>query len=130
MKNVVWCESGLDLREWISIHFWQYILFQANSTDVDSTAKLLDHLKKGPVWKFHGFLRACVASDQEHVVTMLEINVDDYKDHPPLTLEMPPASRGKVHYYQPPDSDEKIPIPHELFEGKSFVIFSHLFLYS
>ena len=103
----------------ICIHFWQYTLFQVNSTDADSTANLLDYLKKSPVWKFHGFLRACVTSDQDHVVSMLEINVDDYKDPPPLTLETTPASQGKVHYYQPPDSDEKIPIPHDLFEGKT-----------
>ena len=40
---------------------------------------LLDHLEKNPVWKLHAFLHACVLADMGHVVTILGLNIEDYK---------------------------------------------------
>ena len=66
-------------------------------------------------------MRACVVSDQAHVITTLGLKAEDYRGQEPIIFETP--IQKKVHYYQPPDGTKKVPIPQELFEGTLMILF-------
>ena len=51
---------------------------QLNATKHEEVDRLLEHLIRGPTWRFHALLRACALTDQGHVVRTLGFDPDVY----------------------------------------------------
>ena len=51
---------------------------QLNATKHEEVDRLLEHLIRGPTWRFHALLRACVLTGQGHVVRKLGFDPDVY----------------------------------------------------
>ena len=57
------------------------VFFQTKSPSVhDQVEALIKHISKGPKWRFHGLLRACVETGQEYVISEIyHLDPADYK---------------------------------------------------
>ena len=78
---------------------------------------LLDHLERNPSWKLHGFLRTCIVTGQQQVVSLLGLEPSIYEDKDPTSLNQPDQIRGKSHYYRLEENGEKLEISQDLLNG-------------
>ena len=70
---------------------------QVNATKHKQVERLLDHLERGPTWRFHALLRVCALTNQEHVVHMLGFDPEVYRAgwHPTGGTLTSRGGRGK-----------------------------------
>ena len=47
-------------------------------TNEDAVERLLTHFEKSPTWKFHGLMRACALTDQQHIIPLFGLDPDIY----------------------------------------------------
>ena len=95
-------------------------IFQLNATDNDQITRLLEHVARGPPSRFHGFLRACVMCDQQHIVPLLKLEPKDYVDYQYHVESQPQASPKKIHYFVRQEDDEKLQIGNDLLIGMCY----------
>ena len=79
MRQVLICPYTLTTLK------WRLTEFQLDATEHEQVDRLLEHLERGPTWRFHAFLRACALTDQEHIINILGFDPNVYVDERPKT---------------------------------------------